>query len=69
VEAAGSLEQSAICDALHESGADTTFHGHLSFNVDDNNFWPSDQGIKQIQDGDWVMVWPEAIAAGELQGP
>jgi branched-chain amino acid transport system substrate-binding protein len=69
VEAAGSLEQGAICDALHESGAETTFHGQLAFNVDDNNFWPSDQGIKQIQDGDWVMVWPEAIAAGELQGP
>jgi branched-chain amino acid transport system substrate-binding protein len=69
VEAAGSLEQNAICDALHDSGADTTFHGQLAFNAEDNNFWPSDQGIKQIQDGDWVMVWPEARAAAELQGP
>jgi branched-chain amino acid transport system substrate-binding protein len=69
VEAAGSLDQEAICDALHESGADTTFHGQIDFNVDDNNFWESDQGIKQIQDGDWVMVWPEAIAAAELRGP
>ena len=69
VEAAGSLDQAAICDALHESGAETTFHGQLAFPVEDNNFWPSDQGIKQIQEGDWVMVWPEDIAAAELQGP
>ncbi len=69
VEAAGSLEHDAICDALHESGAETTFHGQLAFNVEDNNFWPSDQGIKQIQEGDWLMVWPDEIAAAELQGP
>jgi branched-chain amino acid transport system substrate-binding protein len=69
VEAAGSLEHDAICDALHESGAETTFHGQLAFDAEDNNFWPSDQGIKQIQDGDWLMVWPDDIAAAELQGP
>ena len=69
VEAAGSLEQDAICDALHESGAETTFHGHLTFDPEQNNFWESDQGIKQIQDGDWVMVWPEDLAAAEIQGP
>jgi branched-chain amino acid transport system substrate-binding protein len=69
VEAAGSLDQEAICDALHDSGAETTFHGQLSFDPESNNFWPSDQGIKQIQDGDWVMVWPEDIAAAELRGP
>jgi branched-chain amino acid transport system substrate-binding protein len=70
VEAAGDVaDQQAICDALHEGGADTTFHGHLDFVVEDHNFWASDQGIKQIQDGDWVMVWPEDRAAGELQGP
>ncbi len=69
VEAAGSLDQEAICEALHENGAETTFHGQLTFDPEDNNFWPSDQGIKQIQDGDWIMVFPEDIAAGELQGP
>jgi len=69
VEAAGDLDQAAICDALHESGAETTFHGQLTFDEEDNNFWPSDQGIKQIQAGDWVMVWPEDLAAGELEGP
>jgi branched-chain amino acid transport system substrate-binding protein len=69
VEAAGDLDQAAICDALHESGAATTFHGDLTFDPENNNFWESDQGIKQIQAGDWVMVWPEEISAGELQGP
>jgi branched-chain amino acid transport system substrate-binding protein len=69
VEAAGDLDQQAICDALHESGAETTFHGALTFDPEQNNFWPSDEGTKQIQDGDWVMVWPEDRAAAELQGP
>lgn len=69
VEGAGSLDQEAICDALHADGAETTFHGQLTFDPEDNNFWPSDQGIKQIQDGDWVMVWPEDLAAAELRGP
>lgn len=69
VEGAGSLDHEAICGYLHDSGADTTFHGPLEFDPEVNNFWPSDQGIKQIQDGDWVMVWPEEIAAAELRGP
>lgn len=69
VEAAGDLEHQAICDALHESGADTTFHGQLAFDLEQNNFWETTQGIKQIQDGEWVMVWPEDQAAAELQGP
>jgi branched-chain amino acid transport system substrate-binding protein len=69
VEAAGSLDNQAICDALHESGVDTTFHGHITFDPAANNFWPTTQGIKQIQDGDWVMVWPEDRAAAPLRGP
>jgi len=69
VEAAGSTDQQAICDALHESGVDTTFHGHLTFDPAVNNYWPTTQGIKQIQDGDWVMVWPEDRAAAPLRDP
>jgi branched-chain amino acid transport system substrate-binding protein len=69
VEAAGDVDQQAICDALHESGVDTTFAGHLDFDPEVNNFWPSNQGIKQIQDGDWVMVWPAERAAAELRPP
>ena len=70
VEGAGSVDdQQAICDYLHESGAETTFHGALEFDPEMNNFWPSDQSLKQIQDGDWVIVWPGDAAAAELRGP
>jgi branched-chain amino acid transport system substrate-binding protein len=69
VEAAGTLDQQAICDALHESGAETTFSGPLEFDPEVNNFWPSNEGLKQIQDGEWLMVWPAERAAGELRPP
>ncbi len=67
VTGANGLEQQAICDALHANGADTTFSGQLTFDPEQNNFWPSTQGLKQIQDGDWVMVWPTDRAAGTIQ--
>ncbi|TDE02238.1 amino acid ABC transporter substrate-binding protein [Jiangella asiatica] len=69
VEGSGGTDQEAMCDHLHENGADTTFSGHLEFDPDDNNFWPSTQGLKQIQAGDWVMVWPADRAAAQLQPP
>lgn len=67
VSGAGSLEHDAICQHLRENGAETTFFGHVDFDPEQNNFWESPQGVKQIQDGEWVMVWPEEIAAGELR--
>jgi len=67
VEAAGDIDQQAICDALHANGVETTFSGPLTFDPAQNNFWPSNQGLKQIQDGDWVMVWPTDRAAGSLR--
>jgi branched-chain amino acid transport system substrate-binding protein len=70
VQAAGAVDdQQAICDALHESGVDATFHGQLTFDPESNNFWPTTQTLKQIQDGDWVVVWPEDRAAAPLRGP
>lgn len=69
VEGAGSLDHQAICDYLHENGADLPFAGQVSFDSEQNNFWPSNQVIKQIQDGDWVVVFPEDRAAAELRGP
>ena len=47
----------------------TTFSGKLSFDPKQNNFWPTTQTIKQIQNGDWVTVWPRDRAAGQLKGP
>jgi branched-chain amino acid transport system substrate-binding protein len=69
VKAAGKLDQQAICDSLHQRGADTTFSGHLTFDPKTNNFWPTTLGLKQIQDGDWVMVWPADRAATQLRPP
>jgi branched-chain amino acid transport system substrate-binding protein len=65
VEGAGTLEQEAICNHLLENGADTTFFGHIEFDPEQNNFWDSPEGVKQIQDGEWVMVWPPELAAAE----
>jgi branched-chain amino acid transport system substrate-binding protein len=67
VVGADSLEHEAICDSLHANGAETTFSGNLAFDPAKSNFWPSNQGLKQIQDGDWVMVYPPDRAAGTIQ--
>ena len=69
VTAANSLEHDAICEALQSNGAETTFSGPLAFDAEANNFWPPNQLIKQIQDGEWVAVWPADRAASELRGP
>jgi branched-chain amino acid transport system substrate-binding protein len=70
VQAVGAVDdQQAICDALHESGVDSMFHGQLTFDPESNNFWPTTQTLKQVQDGDWVVVWPEDRAAAPLLGP
>lgn len=69
VEGAGDIDHQAMCDYLHENGADLTFAGHVDFPPDANNFWPSNQMLKQVQGGDWVVVWPEDRAASELAGP
>lgn len=69
VKAAGSLDDRAICDALHEKGATTTFAGRLTFDPAQNNFWETTVGIKQVQDGEWVMVWPRGQASAEVRDP
>ena len=69
VEGAGSLDHQAICDYLHANGAELTFSGPVQFDQSVNNFWDTNLGLKQIQDGDWVMVWPAERAAAELRGP
>jgi branched-chain amino acid transport system substrate-binding protein len=69
MEGAGDVDHEAICSYLHENGADLTFAGHVDFDPAVSNFWPSNQGIKQIQGGEWVMVWPEEVATADLQGP
>jgi branched-chain amino acid transport system substrate-binding protein len=67
VTQAKGLDQQKICDVLHSDGADTTFSGHLTFDPKNHNFWPSTQTLKQIQNGDWVTVWPADRAAAPLK--
>ena len=70
VEGAGSVDDhQAICDYLLENGANLTFAGQVSFPREHNNFWPTNQVLKQVQDGDWVVVWPADRAAAPLRGP
>ncbi|MFC7272879.1 amino acid ABC transporter substrate-binding protein [Paractinoplanes rhizophilus] len=67
VKAVNGTDQKKICDALHEKGVDTTFSGHLTFDPKDHNFWPTTQTLKQIQNGDWVTVWPADKAAAPIK--
>ena len=69
VEGAGSLEQQEICDHLAENGADTTFFGHIDFDADANNFYRNQGGLKQIQEGEWVTVWPADKSSAEYVAP
>lgn len=69
VVATKGLNQKALCDELHAGGAFTIFNGDLTFDPKVNNFWPATQAIKQIQDGNWVTVWPEDRAAAPLRRP
>lgn len=69
VEGVGEVDHEAMCDHLIENGAETTFAGQLTFDPESNNFWPSNQGLKQIQGGEWVMVWPDDRAAAQLRPP
>lgn len=69
VEGADTLDQEQLCNYLIDNGVDTTFNGHLEFDPELNNFWETNVGLKQIQDGEWVMVWPEDRAAAEVVPP
>jgi branched-chain amino acid transport system substrate-binding protein len=62
-EGAGSLDQQAMCDYLLENGADTLFHGEIEFFPEEQNYFVDLSKVKQIQDGDWYVVYPEEFAA------
>ena len=62
-EGAGSLDQQAMCDYLLENGAQTLFHGDIEFFPDEQNYYVDLSKVKQIQDGDWFVVYPEEFAA------
>jgi branched-chain amino acid transport system substrate-binding protein len=62
-EGAGSLDQQAMCDWLLENGADTLFQGEIEFYPDEQNYFEDLSKIKQVQDGDWWVVYPAEFAA------
>ena len=62
-EGAGSLDQQAMCDWLIDNGVSTLFHGDIEFFPDEQNYFEDLSKIKQIQDGDWFVVYPEEFAA------
>jgi branched-chain amino acid transport system substrate-binding protein len=57
IEGAGSLDQAADCDYLLNNTIDTVF-GPIEFDPDQNNYYGDLSYVKQIQNGDWVVVWP-----------
>ena len=62
-EGAGTLDQDAMCDWLIENGADTLFHGRIEFFPEEQNYYRDLSKIKQVQDGEWWVVYPEEFAA------
>ena len=68
VEGSGSLDQEEIGNWLIENGV-STVQGDLEFRPDENNYGEDLDKIKQIQNGEWVVVWPPEFAAegAELQ--
>lgn len=58
VEGAGSLDQQAICDWLVDNPVETII-GTIDFDPDQQNYYGDLSVVKQIQDGQWVVVYPE----------
>ena len=61
VEGAGSLEQDAICDYLINNPIDTIL-GPIDFDPAQQNYYGDLSLIKQIQNGEWTVVFPEEAA-------
>jgi branched-chain amino acid transport system substrate-binding protein len=62
-EGAGSIDQQAMCDWLVENGADTLLYGQVDFDPEQQNNFRDLSKIKQIQDGEWYVVYPEEFAS------
>lgn len=62
VEGAGSLDNEEICDHLLNNGVSTIF-GDYEYGTEDFNYYGDLSYVKQVQDGDWWVVYPEEFAA------
>lgn len=62
VEGAGTLDNEAACDYLVNNTIETIF-GETSYGTEENNYYGDLSYVKQVQDGDWWVVYPEEFAA------
>ncbi|HXV97286.1 MAG TPA: amino acid ABC transporter substrate-binding protein [Anaerolineae bacterium] len=61
VKETGSLDQDVLADWLHNNTVQTVI-GPISFDANNQNYGPDLQKIKQVQDGEWIVVYPEEFA-------
>jgi branched-chain amino acid transport system substrate-binding protein len=61
VKETGSLDQDVLADWLHTNSVETVI-GPVSFDAGNQNYGPDLQKIKQIQDGEWLVVYPDEFA-------
>lgn len=70
IEATGSLDQDVLADWLHNNTVETVI-GPVNFDASNQNYGPDLQKIKQVQNGDWLVVYPPEFAkdGAEIQYP
>jgi branched-chain amino acid transport system substrate-binding protein len=61
VEGAGSLDQDAICDYLINHEIDTIL-GPIDFDPAQQNYYGDKSVVKQVQNGEWIVVYPANVA-------
>ena len=64
VKGAGNLDQKAICDSLHANGRGHHVQRPPRVRPGQQQLLADHPGLKQIQNGEWVMVWPQPTGAG-----
>lgn len=62
VEGCGCLDHDEIGDWLLNNTIPTV-QGDFDYRADEQNYGDDIQTIKQIQDGDWYVVWPDDVAS------
>ena len=62
VEGADSLDNEVVCDYLVENGIETIF-GSVDYGTEEFNYYGDLSYVKQVQDGNWYVVYPEDFAA------
>lgn len=61
VKETNSLDQEVLADWLHSNTIQTVI-GPVSFDANNQNYGPDLQKIKQVQNGEWMVVYPKEFA-------